>query len=144
MLSLGGLLFAFLRKDNQQNTILQKRELPKQAEITNLPRDQKPSFFPEGVPIESGAEIVQNFDAINTRNEKQGTRDFFSKKTIEENFVFYKNYFTTDGWTIISEQEKTEVGWLIFAEKGNNAMNIRIYEDIATKKVRVSLNNIAK
>ncbi len=87
--------------------------------------------------------MTLNYNATNTAGNFQASREFISKKTAAENYAFYQKALKDNGWTITSTQENVSAGDLIFATKGANTLNIRIYSD-ADKKVRVSINNEIK
>ncbi len=119
------------------------KEQPKAVPVTSVPKDKLPEQFPSGITLEAGAEVTLNYNATNSAGNFQASREFISKKSASENFALYQKILKNDGWTITSTQENVAAGDLIFATKGANTLNIRIYTD-ANKQVRVSINNETK
>ncbi len=115
----------------------------KSVPIETVKTTALPQEFPSDIPLETGAEVTLNYNATNAQGQYQASREFISKKTIAENYALYQQVLKSKGWTIISTQEDASAGSLIFAEKSNYSLNIRIYTD-AQKKVRVSINNVVK
>lgn len=113
-----------------------------QVKIQEVAKNELPKDFPSDIPLEAGAEITLNFNTIIPTGELQATREFISAKTVTENLVLYKKILTENGWNITSTNEKSTVGSLIFADKGKNRLNIRVYIDPVSNKVKVAINNI--
>lgn len=127
-------------QDQSKNQIPAQPEKVK-VEMQTVAKNELPKDFPADIPLEAGAEIIFNFNATKANGEFQASREFISKKTVAENYAFYQNALKENGWDITNTEENASAGSLIFAEKINNKLNIRIYID-ADKKVRVSINNI--
>lgn len=81
-----------------------------------LPAGKKPSIFPEDLPLEADAEIIQN-ENVGINGIRQGRMQFITKKTAAENFDIYKNYLTNNQWEIVSTAD-TEGFKSITARKG--------------------------
>jgi len=142
--SAGYLVFSASQKDKaltvKPQNQTQNRQ-PGQAQMQAVDKDKLPKDFPADIPIEAGAEITLNFTAINANGETQASREFISKKTVAENYALYQKSLKESGWNITRVDDKSPVGSLIFATKGNYKLNIRIYTQ-AGNQVRVSINNI--
>lgn len=115
-------------------------EQPKKVEVTNVETTKLPDRFPADIPVEQGAIITYNYNAINAAGKFQASREFISKKTMDENFTFYQDTLKKAGWTVSSAIDDTaHTQKIILASKGGNSLNIRIYTD--NGKVKVSINN---
>ena len=110
---------------------------------TPVPQGALPQQFPSDIPLEAGAQITLNYNAINAAGNFQASREFISKKTVAENYALYQTVLKDNGWNITGTQAGVSAGDLIFATKGSNNLNIRIYTD-QSKQVRVSINNEIK
>ncbi len=105
---------------------------------TAVPETKLPDRFPSDVPIEAGAQITQNFNAVNSSGKFQASREFISKKTVEENYTLYQAVLKQNGWTVTSTTTSS-VQSIILATKGADSLNIRIYS--SNNIVKVSINN---
>jgi hypothetical protein len=101
------------------------------ATVTHLPVIALPEAFPAGLPIEAGAKIVNNYNAVSTDGKRiQATRVFESAKTVAENAALYQAYVndTKNGWTIMNQSDGPAGSGqkFIFAKKGDGILNIGI------------------
>ena len=116
---------------------------PGPVSITNVPNTILPDRFPTDVPVEAGADIVYNYNAINAAGHFQSSREFISKKTEDQNYVYYQQTLAAAGWTItqaINDGVKNQR--IILANKGANSLNIII--NTQDGQVHVSVNNESK
>jgi hypothetical protein len=118
-------------------------EQPKAVPVQAVDVGKLPQEFPSDIPLEAGAQVTLNYNATNAAGNFQASREFISKKTVAENYALYQKVLKDNGWTITGTQENTPAGNLIFATKGENNLNIRIYTD-PDKKIRVSISNEIK
>lgn len=65
------------------------------VEITKLPEK-----FPSNIPLEEGAEVVQNYNSQTPEGQFQATRQFETKKTLAENYALYTDFMEKNGWEI--------------------------------------------
>ncbi len=111
--------------------------------ITEVDKTKLPDRFPTGIPLEAGAQIVYNYNAINAKGMFQSSREFISKKTQEINFSLYKDALAKDGWTITQATDDTaNQQKIIIATKGGNNLSIRIFTK--DNQVHVTINNETK
>jgi len=83
-----------------------------------------PANLPTDLPWESGAEILQNFEATNKdTGQYQATRVYVSKKTLDQNMTIYKDYLTSHGWVIAGVIDQKEIKSL-FATKDKEHLDI--------------------
>ena len=82
------------------------RPIPKSANtITNVPTSQFPESFPANIPIDGYDKILSNYNAVSPDGKIQATRSFSSVKSVNENFIFYRTFLSTNGngWNLINE-----------------------------------------
>jgi hypothetical protein len=114
---------------------------PVSVKVNNVATSTAPSGFPSDVPLEPGATITNNFNAVNASGQNQSTREFISARSESDNFAYYQKVLKDAGWTVTSAtNDAARAQMLIFATKGTNNLNIRIYKD--SGQVKVSINNI--
>lgn len=112
------------------------------VKINDVDKSTLPQGFPVDVPLETGAAITYNYDTVNLAGQHQASREFISKKSADDNFTFYQKTLKDNGWVITSAVNDTARNQkIIFATKGSNNLNIRIYTD--NGQVKVSLSNIS-
>ncbi len=109
------------------------------APMTAVDESKLPERFPAEIPLEKGAKVTLNYNAVNLADQFQSSREFISKYSEEENFSFYKTELKKLGWEITQETSETPQK-ILMAKKGENELNIRIYSQ--GDEVRVSINNI--
>lgn len=63
-----------------------------------------PKGFPQDLPVESGAEVLQNYEATTNDGRTQSTRITATKKTLTEAVKIYSDFFTKSGWKTISTE----------------------------------------
>lgn len=85
--------------------------LPKHQGIEKKDVDTSklPEKFPGDIPLEEGAKVVQNYNATAPDGTIQATRMFETAKTLDENFKLYKDFFTKNGWTIVSSLDQENI-----------------------------------
>ena len=89
------------------------------------------------IPLETGATVTLNYNAVNASGKFQASREFISKKTVDANFNFYLDSLKKSGWTITQATQDPKQS-VILATKGDNNLNIRIYTDAGKVKVAIS------
>ncbi len=100
---------------------------PNNVVVNNLSIYSMPENFPSNIPIEMGATITQNYNATTADGKIQATRAFASKKTVDYNFEFYKNFINDpqNGWTYLNEVNDLIHGAL-FASGSGGILSINI------------------
>ena len=81
---------------NSQN---QQAPQIQEVKVTDVKKEQVPSDYFKGFPMETGAEVLTNNTSASAEGT-QSTRKFVSKKTLADNYKLYTNYLKTNGWTI--------------------------------------------
>ncbi len=109
------------------------------APMTAVDESKLPDRFPAEIPLEKGAKVTLNYNAVNLADQFQSSREFISKYGEEKNFEFYKSELKKLGWEITQETNESQQK-ILMAKKGENELNIRIYSQ--GDEVRVSINNI--
>ena len=106
----------------------------------NVDTAQLPEQFPSDIPLEQGAKITLNYNAVNAKGMYQASREFISAKSLDQNFEFYQRVLKQNGWMITQTlDDPTRHQKIILATKGANNLNIRVYLDSGVTKV--SINN---
>lgn len=130
---------ARVKQSEPNNLASTQADQQKTVEITDVPKERLPERFPSGIPFEDGAEITYNYNAVNLNNKFQSTREFVSAKSEQENYEFYQSELKAKGWEITAAtQDSANKQSVIFAKKGDDELNIRIYSDASGVKVAIS------
>lgn len=97
------LIAVFVVYKSVTNTKKAKQQPEQTPQATRLPvtsltvkqieNSTLPVAFPKDIPLEKGAEILENYNA-EKNGRIQATYSFLSKKTINENYQLYYNYLT--------------------------------------------------
>ena len=90
-----------------------------------LSPEQKPQLMPPDLPVESGAQVTQNFNYTQTGME-QGTTRYVTQKTEAQNTVIFQGYLTNAGWSNIAIQKPTSNLVIITASKTGPKLSIII------------------
>lgn len=88
--------------------------------------------FPKEITIEKGAKIISTYD-IEVDGSFQSVRSFISKKSVADNFSFYKVLLLKNDWQITGEYDQKEVQKSLHARKGDANINIVITNDDKSK-----------
>ena len=97
--------------------------------ITEIEKENLPQQFPVDVPLESGASVIRNYNAVSPEGRVQATRVFESLRSPQSNFDIYKKYFTqTSGWKILYELNSGTQPFYkaIFARGNDGVVNVTI------------------
>lgn len=129
-------LFFFLNQRNKQSKQVEN-ETGKVVK-TNVDFDKAPKGFPEGVPIEAGAKLTQNYNATSPDGRFQATRVFETAKTLDENLAIYSDYLKKQGWVVGSTLNDPTYK-VISGTKGLQNMQIVIDENKVNKIKTVSI-----
>ena len=78
-------------------------EKPEKTEVAKkeVPDTQLPEGFPINLPIESGAQITQNFTVTTPDGRTQSTRGYVSTKSLADSYKTFTDYLKKEGWIII-------------------------------------------
>ncbi len=106
---------------------------------TEVPTSQLPQQFPSDIPIESGAKIVQNYNASAEDGRFQATRVFETKKTLSANYTLYKDFFSKNGWTVLTTLDQPTLK-VVSAKKNNANAQVTINENSVTKIKTVDIS----
>src|SRR3989338_2334245 len=113
---------------------------PPPNKIENVPVNQAPKGFPTQLPIESGAEITNNYNATSPDGRFQAARVFSSTKSVQANFDFYNNYLTKNNWKVlgvVNESARPDQR-AIFAQHSTGLLNVTIYKSATGSTVDLS------
>lgn len=98
--------------------------------VQNVPLYSFPNKFPVSVPVEEGAIVVSNYNATSPDGKIQATRTFESKKSVDENFGFYKKFIAdrNSGWVFLNEVNNgNQPGHkALFAKSGFGTLSVNI------------------
>jgi 16S rRNA C967 or C1407 C5-methylase (RsmB/RsmF family) len=122
-------------KDNNKTPQAQQIKVTK----TEKAPTELPDKFPKDIPMETGAKVVQNYNATTEDGRFQATRVFESKKTIDENLKIYEEYLKTSKYTldpVVSVNNYKAVS----GKKLNAQLQISLDYNTNTKISTVSIN----
>lgn len=117
----------------------------KEIQVTTTPVDPKklPEGFLSSVPIEKGAKITQNYNAVSEDGRVQATRTFETKKSLIENFKIYEDYLKNNDWQIDSTVDQTSFK-MLFGKKDGSTLQISMSENSLTKIRSVNISFTGK
>lgn len=142
ILGLGGVAYYVVQNQtgkvtnkNNQNQAKQQLNVTKSEKNTN----ELPDKFPTDIPIETGAKIIQNYNASTPDGRFQATRVFESAKSMDENLKIYKDYLTSKNYKL---QPVVEVPNFKSISGTNDNMNLQVSMNYnaSTKITTVSIN----
>ena len=105
---------------------------------TQVPESQLPNKLPANIPVEAGAEVVDNYNAQSSDGRYQATRTFETKQTLAANLKLYSDYLKNNGWTLQAVTDKQTYKMVVGA-KGNQILQISIDENLSSKTKTVSI-----
>ncbi len=70
------------------------------VEKTDVEISKLPEKFPSNIPLEEGAEVIQNYNSETPEGQFQATRQFETKKSLAENYALYTDFMKKNGWEI--------------------------------------------
>ena len=132
--ALAGLVFLW---QGQKKPAEQARQIPRK----DVPKNQVPAGFPEGIPIEPGARVIYNYESALPDARKQAVRIFESAKSVGENLQTYLDILAKTGWEVTSKTEIENFA-SIFANKAGATLGVNISKNSKTGSVEVTLNSI--
>ena len=99
------------------------------VEVTAIDPTKLPQGLPSDLPMESGAQVLQNFEAKDPVSGKtQASRAYVSKKTLDEVFASYQSYLQKNGWSVQSTINQPGLK-NISALKDNTRLSVTIAKD---------------
>lgn len=116
-------------------TVLMNRQGWVQQKPVNKLQDVKPAELPKGMPsdlpIETGAKILNNFNATAPNGQVQATRTYLSAKAVQTNYDIYKSYLTAHKWSIVTEVKDPKHPEIlsIFARNAKGTISITIQKN---------------
>lgn len=94
---------------------------------TDLPTGEVPSGFIADLPIEEGAQLLQNFSASAPDGSTQATQVYTTTKSPSENLKIFSDYMQKHGWSIGAQEDKPKYK-MLFGVKGSLRLQIEIRE----------------
>lgn len=95
--------------------------------VTNIPISHLPNNFPSNLPVETGSQLLENYEATSVDNGKQSTQVYTTRKTLSENVKIYTEYLQKNGWIILSQEDKPTYK-MIYASKGISFLQVDLTE----------------
>lgn len=120
-------------KPDQQNA----PTIPR-VSLSDVPKDKLPEGFVAGFPLESGAEVLNNYTSKSDAG-LQSTRRFVSKKTLDANFKLYSDYLKQNKWTINGSTDSGTVRSIAAVSPDGISVNITIAQNILSKQNEVEI-----
>ena len=94
--------------------------------------------FPEGFPVEEGAQNTNSFKFIPANSlEEQSTMSYTSQRTLDENAIIFKSFMDENGFEIINEETDEDFRFF-YATKDGNDLSVTIEELVGQVQVSVS------
>lgn len=121
---------------------MKQKTTPEKKEITVKTKDynpeELPDKFPKEIPLEKDATVIINNDTTSSIGHFSAIRRFESKKTLQDNFDLYKDFFNKNGWTIANTVD-TENLKIINASKDKMSVRIDINKNTVTNIITVDI-----
>lgn len=108
------------------------------AAARDLPKTQLPEGFPQGLPLEAGAQVTRNLAAVNPAGQKVLVREFVSQKPASLNFSLYQAFLRQDNWQIL-DALSLPGQQILTADKAGSRLRIRIFAE-GSQQARVAIN----
>lgn len=112
---------------------------PLKVTKTEVPAGQLPEGFLAGIPMEKGAAITQNYNALAETGLFQATRVFVTAKSLDANFTLYLGYLKTNSWKITNTVNLAQTK-VLSASKGPENLQITISQNSITKVKTVDIS----
>ncbi len=106
---------------------------------TEVTDDKLPSKMPANIPQEAGAQVTDNFTAVNDEGLYQATREFETSKSLAENLTLYTNYLKNNDWDILSTIDKSTLKSVV-GSRGADRLQVNITENSSTKIKTVTIS----
>ncbi len=117
-----------------------------QGTITEVPFENLPDKFPTDIPLEEGAKVVKNYNSNYTNGWFEATRVFETARSPEENYTFYKNYFSDNGWIILPSTNDNKLEGIKFIAATQNKVGVEVlireYPGTGIKIVGISITHL--
>ena len=133
------LLYVAIQINTFKNDKLATQPLPAQVQKTNVDFDKVPEKFPTNIPIESGARLTQNYNAVTPEGAFQATRTFVTEKSLTENIDFYTDFLSKDGWKTNLSADQANFKMISGAKDGKK-INISADENKISKIKTVTIS----
>lgn len=105
------------------------------------PQEEIPGDIPKDMPFEEGAPLLRNEMLSVSQNERvQYARGYYSKKSIEENYNIYLEYFKENKYSIVNsvlEENFASIGVLKSGVGGG--LQVSISKNVLTNDVTVQI-----
>lgn len=123
---------------NAPTTNTQDEVKPFAVDKKDLSAASLPPGFQKDFPVETGSEILQNYQAQTTDGRTQSTRIVSTKRAIPETVSIYKNYFANLGWVQVGSTASSSVVQMI---KNDDVLQIvgEAQEGVTQKTVQITL-----
>lgn len=140
-IAIGGTMIASMFMD-QNSGVDQNKNAdgnPSSVAKTKIADDKLPSKMPANIPQETGAQVTDNFTAVNDEGLYQATREFETSKSLAENLTLYTNYLKNNDWDILSTIDKPTLKSVV-GSRGADRLQVTITENSSTKIKTVTIS----
>lgn len=114
-----------------------------QVEKTNVDFSELPERFPSNIPIETGAQITQNYNSKTPEGQFQATRVFITKQSLAANIKLYTDFLTKEGYEIKSSVDQPTLK-MVMGSKGAQSIQVTVNENTVNKDKTVSISYIVQ
>lgn len=101
---------------------------PLQVNKTEVSTEKLPEKFPTDIPLESGANIINNYNATTPDGRFQATRTFQTSKSLSDNLAIYSKYLTDHKW-VVKTVSGSESAKMVSGSKDNQRLQITLSEN---------------
>lgn len=123
----GGIFYKPTEKPaGEQEKVEQPNIIPK---VISSAEGKLPKDFPKDLPLYGQTKILKSYTLDYPDSDQiQGVYKFYSSKTMEEIFSFYKNWGEKNGWKALDTVQKSNYQ-AVFLGKEKQSMGVKIYKE---------------
>ena len=142
-IAVGAWWYGFHRTVRIPGQVMTQSKTEKSPELKVAKQDvdaaKLPDRFPNSLPLEPGAMVLQNYNATAASGMYQATRTFVTSKTLAENFRVYDDYLKKNDWTIVNSINRDNFK-VLSATKGKESLQVTMNEYAGNHRKTVEIS----
>ena len=134
-------------ENNQNQSLNENQSVNENFNVENVPTSELPAGIPMDIPLEENVVIVQN-DVITSKEnpgQTQYTRKFVSNRSLDANYLIYKDFLNANNWEVVSSVEQETLMSLIAVNPDKTRqLFITVSENTISGEVTVDLTVVVQ